>query len=433
MFRRIASKADLDRPVARRSDPPPTADRLVAHKVTRRATRMYRRIASIDPLIAREANQDDENVDSLELPTDQSSMNRLTADIWDDAAGVNDPRTICPTSLDYGDARRRQILADFYCRRRSPESLLDERPIKILAANGDVKADVFLAWLLYRESGSTSYLQIARVVAPVKLWGIMTRQLGNSARYFGELIDETLRMHDARLDLSASEIHASIFDDENMMAILNARGTVLLNMCFHNTPQQLKIVKLAAMAQLINRHVSRPVKAPRHAKDYSILLTKSCAGQSQVFYAATQCILPLIRDDIETLMLEAISDFSEKDKQVQLDYIFDLQRRAQTWKAWFTMQAGYDWSGPPSRQDGIRQGMERWRTHGELILQRFGMEFQNLVKSIGVTGNSDLLMKGSGYMGPLPANMDNLLRSYDELKLPWIKRRSTGRWFYNPL
>lgn len=85
--------------------------------------------------------------------------NRITADIYNDPAGVFDPLTNTPRRRDEAFGRRRQILTDFYCR-RFQKNMIDTRPVGIMFANGDVMMDVALAWRLYKESGSTSYLMI---------------------------------------------------------------------------------------------------------------------------------------------------------------------------------------------------------------------------------------------------------------------------------
>ncbi|KAJ4313462.1 hypothetical protein N0V94_006949, partial [Neodidymelliopsis sp. IMI 364377] len=101
----------------------------------------------------------------------------------------------------------------------------------------------------------------------------------------------------------------TLMENDDMLVILNARGTVVLNPAFAYTEERIEIAKLAWLALSIwHNRIELPL-----------------AGAVVIF----QELLKLVRDDVETLLFSAISGFSASVHDSQLSHINVLVQR--TW------------------------------------------------------------------------------------------------------
>ncbi|CAO2651077.1 Nn.00g093740.m01.CDS01 [Neocucurbitaria sp. VM-36] len=373
----------------------------------------------------------------VQIDGDRIDSDRITADIYNDPAGISDPSTNSPARQGDAFAIRRQILTDFYCR-RFHQAMLDKRQVGIISANGDVNMDVYLAWQLYKESGSTSYLMIVSDVygltdlvtgsdtipyryselrkdwstdrAATKPWGRIAQQLGSTAQFFSDVMGDAIRTQLARRDRDRDfEACEKVIENEDMVAILNARGTVLLNMCFHDTPQQKKIVKLAALAQFMLGNCAR-------------------RRYSQAHDPAFHCMLPLIRDDIQKHMLEAISNFRPWHSRDQDRHILTFKTRVQTWKMRNIKQTMVKWDRQYDDRHEFPKQMDHWRNMIEHKLVKLEGKISSPQSGIGFTLNS-YFDHGSGYLGPPLSDESTQQSTIDDFSLPWLERRVSGFWF----
>ncbi|KAF1852130.1 uncharacterized protein K460DRAFT_362898 [Cucurbitaria berberidis CBS 394.84] len=229
-------------------------------------------------------------------------------------------------------------------------------------------------------------------------------------------MEESVRIHQARRQQPV-ELGANLFENEDMITILNARGTVLLNMCFHNTPQQRKVIKLSELALLIWR-------------EYKLLSTLSTQSteDSQVCDPAIQHMIPLIRDDIQKHMLDAISAFSPQHKRDQERHIQIFKTSVQTWKMMRTKRTMADWNQLPTDQQDFREEMEFLRRDYESSLVGFEGRASGLLYGIAILTNPRF-HHGSEYISPPLVDGSLHQPAVDELWLPWMERRESSFWF----
>ena len=166
---------------------------------------------------------------------------------------------------------RRQILVHHYiwCPNFAPSA---PRPFLVTNAtsgNGDVKLDLAIAWRMQMHYGDSRYWYICRA-----LYGITNLITGGcdipsqpfrdpvvnpSAQSFLDHIIEQALVDDPRspphedpghdwLLMGHQDTPPVLALDMDMMAILNARATVILNPIFHDHPHQKMIVMLAMVA-----------------------------------------------------------------------------------------------------------------------------------------------------------------------------------------
>jgi hypothetical protein len=143
---------------------------------------------------------------------------------------------------------------------------------------------------------------------------------------------------------------ANVDQDENMLAILNARGTVVMNAYFHGTPEQTMIVKLADTAihlydewlatvydhklcDFKDRFDTRAVRT-RTSEPYNKLVIPQ--------YHRYKLMVLAIRDDIQTHMMRRLERLPKAPWNAQIRAYEILQERIDTWR-WYAARTATDY------------------------------------------------------------------------------------------
>ncbi|KAH7116805.1 hypothetical protein B0J11DRAFT_583518 [Dendryphion nanum] len=224
---------------------------------------------SVDPSVFSDGDHS-----SLQLPIKQHPLLQgLVPMTSDELLSIPKPRFRTPIQK---KRISKSILLQFMKRAHTE----DEYPwdLDFATANGDVVSDVMLGLEEYRQ-GRSKYLRCCLII-------------------YG--ISDLLGPHHLQcwppLQLSVQEDHEinsnfpSLYDSEDMLAILNARGTVILNSAFYGTVEQKSIIKLATAAiALWTQWASFGHPIPGERPD-------SCFENP--FELRYKYMIPLIREDI---------------------------------------------------------------------------------------------------------------------------------------
>jgi hypothetical protein len=112
----------------------------------------------------------------------------------------------------------------------------------------------------------------------------------------------------------------NITDSEDMLVILNARATALLNISFRDLSQPKHIVKLASLA--IHLFSTR--------KTGSDIIEDDVSDEEKIWMMKR--MIQLVRDDIYTLLLSVVQDLTYADRAEQKQHVANLMRTARTWR-----------------------------------------------------------------------------------------------------
>ncbi|KAF1941946.1 hypothetical protein EJ02DRAFT_422523 [Clathrospora elynae] len=341
---------------------------------------------------------------------------------------------------------RHQILVGYHSWRTQSSSTNPPQPI-FISGNGNLEMDTYLAWHVYGENRSTDLLVTVNKIyglsnpvtgsgeipnpisgsdaytPPPHPWGLLAQHAGTSSEYFVSLIDDALEKHDARRE-HPPEINSSLMRNDDMMVILNARGTVLLNMMFNNTPQQKSIVKLASLASTMWRRNTVPITdhfVPKGPEG------RTFKDAREANHSAVRMISH-IREDIQKHMKEAIEGFSAVYKKTQEDSINIFKERVETFKTMRNMRSMSEPHEPEDKRLDISYQFHENRRKFEDILLSSDQAITSMLRSLHPRADWDFVL-GSHYLGP---PLDDAIKqepARDDLYRWWFATRRSGYWF----
>jgi hypothetical protein len=156
-----------------------------------------------------------------------------------------------------------------------------------------------------------------------KPWGRLAHRTNLLKQSLANLISESSSSaQQARQQARQSDyqVPLNITDSEDMLVILNARATALLNISFRNLRQPKHIVKLASLATcLFSAHKTGPV-----------IIGDDVSDEEKIWMLRR--MIQLIRDDIYNLLLSVIEDYTHADHIEQERHIDVLQKTVITWR-----------------------------------------------------------------------------------------------------
>lgn len=214
----------------------------------------------------------------------------------------------------------------------------------MLSANGDIKSDFALVervtlddekeelrrmlHLVYGtdslEMSDNSDTGISQQRAQKPQKGLQRfANIANLRQTFNQLKTESARTQ-KQARRTAPPYPTNIIESEDMTAILNARGTVLLNTAFRNLSHMRKVIQLANLALWLWQ--SRRLQS---ASGYGMLDRDSEAEEKA--YIAHR-FLVLIRDDIYRHIQQAIGHFSDSETTEQKLHIDVFSQSMRTWQ-----------------------------------------------------------------------------------------------------
>ncbi|KAF2655802.1 hypothetical protein K491DRAFT_715946 [Lophiostoma macrostomum CBS 122681] len=138
-----------------------------------------------------------------------------------------------------------------------------------------------------------------------------------------------------------------LLQDENMVAILNARGTAVMNAYFQGTPEQAMIVKLADTAV----HLYNEWKATAH---HPVSFYEGEDPSDNPAFRRYKLMVLALRDDIQTHMTRRLYRLTTAQGIAQLRAYDILQERIDTWRWYAARTIAADYAGECSHMDNER-------------------------------------------------------------------------------
>jgi hypothetical protein len=353
-------------------------------------------------------------------------------------------------------ASRGDILHDFNERRENPnrtEDMLNP----VLSANGDIKSDFTIIERLYVEEMRTRlkrilgvvygtdsltlslhnpYIALAKTVnmnnhlqlcnSPPsddrpRPWGRLARHASMLKQSFSQLRAESIRsLHLARQP--ATSIPRNIIESDDMIMILNARGTALLNVSFRALSQQIHIVKLSTLALRVWAAL------PPCSTDAQIPFDEGATDEEKIWIL--QRLIQLIRDDIYLVISRAVEHFKPAERDEQQRHITVFRESMATWQKMMNRQirsAGNYQHIVESSDDfalqmhRLREWCEHTSTHAmtEHCIQ--------ICREVPFTWNR-LHDQGAEWVGPQLSD-ENDATVVKPVEVTWLQRRMNGLWF----
>jgi hypothetical protein len=208
-----------------------------------------------------------------------------------------------------------------------------------------------------------------------------------------------------------------ILDSDDLLVILNARATVLLNISFRNRSQSRHIVTLSSLARFlfsVHRIESDRIGGETSQEERAWMIRR---------------MLQLIRDDVYQLLTYASQEFIQAEREEQQRHLDAFCTSAMTWQNLINRQIksarGHSHrfesgEGFPDRMATLRAKCERWCS------QLWVEESAELCESNPYTWNRSH-DTGAEWTGPLLS--DNNDRAGPKLiAVPWLERREDGYW-----
>jgi hypothetical protein len=348
-------------------------------------------------------------------------------------------------------ASRGDILHDFDEQRENPnrtEDMLDP----VLSANGDIRSDFAIAERLYTTEmrarlqrilviiyGTDSltltsddpYVALAKIVnignclqscsPPAedrpKPWGRLARHASMLKQSFSQLRAESIRsLHLTRQPASCTS--RNITESDDMIMILNARGTALLNLSFRALPQQTHIVKLSALALRVWAAV------PPCSNGAQIPFDKGVTDEEKAWMIHR--LIQLIRDDIYLVVSGALEQFTPAERDEQQRHIAVFQESMATWQKMVNRQirSAGNYQHIVEYRYGFAPQMHRLREWCEYTLMQ---SCSQICREILFTWNR-LHDEGTEWVG-LPLSDENDATPAKPVEVAWMQRRTNGLWF----
>jgi hypothetical protein len=196
-----------------------------------------------------------------------------------------------------------------------------------------------------------------------------------------------------------------LLQDKDMLDILNARGTVLLNSLFLGLPEVLDVVALAILAMDIFHG-----KVPK-------------ASEMGAWF------IPLIKDDILTLLLSATD--KSRFRQSQCHYISVLKSEATSWQIDTTkVEMSRYLTLADAQCNCLRSCLEKGQNACSIYLSMCRGEAVKLVGRLDKDASDEVRQHEEYSGGALQELYDHSPDTVvGELLSPWLAKRKFGRWF----
>lgn len=150
-------------------------------------------------------------------------------------------------------------------------------------------------------------------------WAKIARSARHLKQSFSQLKAESSRSAREARQLVA-EVPLNILESDDMLVILNARATVLLNLSFRGRHQAVHVVTLSSLARCL-------FSARRTDSD---LVGRDTSDEEKVWMI--QRMLQLIRDDVYQIFVHTSQDFVEAEQEEQRQHLSTFCTSLKTWQ-----------------------------------------------------------------------------------------------------
>jgi hypothetical protein len=230
---------------------------------------------------------------------------------------------------------------------------------------------------------------------------------------YTQLLDEVESLRTGAYERRMYGPLGTLLENDDMLVILNARGTVVLNPAFAYTEERIEIAKLAWLALSIwHNRIELPL-----------------AGAVVIF----QELLKLVRDDVETLLFSAIAGFSASVHDSQLSHINVFAQRV--WvcrRALSQLLSVTNFQFTVAERRSYETRMELARRSCELHLQKdIGNRAELRMRNQHMLLGTEPFDHGSEYVGDMLSSEypPDLQTAQLPLAYPWLQKRRNGKWF----
>ncbi|KAG9197822.1 hypothetical protein G6514_000810 [Epicoccum nigrum] len=247
-----------------------------------------------------------------------------------------------------------------------------------------------------------------------RLISYLIGEAGDSISWHQPFVQDMQKHHRTRMDSTKKFtgylcFNQTLLQDKDMLDILNARRTVLLNSLFLGSPEVLDVVALAILAMDLFHG-----KVPKASK-------------------LGAWFIPLIKDDILTLLLSATD--KSRLRQLQCHYISILKSEAIRWRLDTTRVEMTRYLTMADAQCNcfrpcLEKGQEACCTYLSLCRFEAGKLVGRLRKDTPGELRQHTEYPGGALQELYQHSLDTVV---GELLCPWLARRKNGRWFFNPL
>jgi hypothetical protein len=254
-----------------------------------------------------------------------------------------------------------------------------------------------------------------------KPWDTIPRPSSSMGQSFVQLRTESShalqRTRQPTLDFSTH-----ITQSEDMIVILNARATVLLNVSFRNLTQAKQIVELSSLALTLWQ--SRVAET-----DWGYRMFDRGSEDEENAWIFQRLIV-LIRDDIYQHLCSVINDLTDAEKFEQQRHIDVFVESMRTWQKMtnrhFKSMWGFEHdveckTGYPGFMAHLRDSCEK------SLEEEWGEDSTELCRSWPYSLNR-IHDHGAEWVGPLSSD-DNDKTPPVPISVPWLERRESGYWF----
>jgi hypothetical protein len=220
----------------------------------------------------------------------------------------------------------------------------------------------------------------------------------------------------------ALDFPTHITQSEDMLVILNARATVLLNVFFRNLTQAKQIVKLSSLA--LNLWQSRVAET-----DWGYRMFDRGSEDEENAWIFQRLIV-LIRDDIYQHLCSVINGFTDAEKFEQQRHIDIFVESMRTWQKKTNRHLMAKWRPVHGveRNTDYPGFMAHLRDSCEKSLEEeWGEDSTELCHSWPYSLNR-IHDYGAEWVGPLNSD-ENDKTPPVPISVPWLERRESGYWF----
>jgi hypothetical protein len=263
-------------------------------------------------------------------------------------------------------------------------------------------------------NGVCSRVTTSRLIAMIDEFhnhfiGYLFGEAGGSTSWHQAFVRDIKRHYRTKMDSTRYLcVNQTLLQDKDMLDILNARGTVLLNPLFLGLPEVLDIVALAILAMDIF-----------HGK-------VSKASELGAWF------IPLIKDDVLTLLLSATN--KSRLRQSQCHYVSVLKSEATRWRFDATnVETQRCITLADAQRNSLRPCLEAGQNACSLCLSPCRSEAVTIVGRLNKDAPGEVRQHteypGGTFQELYEHSPDTVV---EELISPWLARCKNGRWFSSP-
>jgi hypothetical protein len=207
-------------------------------------------------------------------------------------------------------------------------------------------------------------------------------------------------------------------ESDDMIMILNTRGTALLNLSFCGNPKQSHIVKLSALALRL--------WALQQPGSYITPIPFDRGVTEEEKAWIIHRLIQLVRSDVYSVVTQAIAYFTPAEHEDQARHIRIFHQSLITWQKMVNRQIRHagNYQHVVETQDGFAAQMARLREWCEGSLKRDAVD---LGKASPFTWNR-VHDAGAEWVGPV-LDDENDATGVGMIEVGWLKRRESGLWF----